>query len=788
MNLNCCTLCATPVSNCAYSDEDRTFCCAGCHAVYQILFAKQALDNFQEHPLFQQAVRSGIISNPDLIEQMRQRLVDVPEKEFERFHLEINDMWCPSCSEVIRLILSKEKGIRLCVVDYCTDLAVIEFTPRYISKEKIIRLISQLGYSPVSLKDPRQQAVSRSLYLRFIVAAFFSLNVMMFAYPIYASYYDGETLGYAHMLAWVSLVGSLPVLLYSAWPIWRRLYSALSVGVWGMELLVALGVGAATGLSIYELMRGGSYVYFDSMTVIIVLMLLGKIIESRAKFSAKDSLVQLTRALPRRGRKLDENGSNQFVPLKEILPGDRIVVLMGERIVLDGVVDEGEGSCDESVMTGESWPVAKEKGSSVLAGSLLQQGRLIVNVTAKSEETALHRIIDMVSQEIEYKSNYVRAADRIVRIFVPSVVALAILTGLYCWYFDISDPGFTSLQTAIIRAVSVLLISCPCAIGIAAPLAESYLLNALAQLGVIVRNRGCLALLGNETVFLFDKTGTITEGKMTILDGVENLSIEEKSLLKGLVSQSNHPIAAALNRNIDGLTAQFDRVEEVIGRGLKGTLGLDSYVLGSDIFFKQMNIDIPMISSSSTTVWFAKNQNCLTSLVLGDRIREEAPEVILALASLKPLLVSGDSPSVVETVARQCGFYGWHAGFHPLQKKELVDQLRKEGHIIAMLGDGINDAPALTSAHIGMAVVSATDISIQVSDLLLTTSRLHVIPQLRLLAQKGQKIIKQNLFWAFFYNVIGIGLAMTGVLTPLFAAFAMMISSLIVLLNAQRIR
>lgn len=756
--------------------------------MYQILFTRQALENFQDHPLFQQAVRSGIISNPDLIEQMSKSHRDIPENEFERFHLEINDMWCPSCSEVIRLILLKEKGVRLCVVDYCTDLAVIEFTPRFISKEKIIRLITEMGYSPLSLKDPRQQAVSRSLYLRFIVAAFFSLNVMMLAYPIYASYFDGESLGYAYMLAWVSFAASLPVLLYSGWPIWRRLYSALSVGTFGMELLVALGVGAAMGLSIYELSQGSALVYFDSMTVIIVLLLLGKIIESKAKFSAKDSLIQLTRALPRRGRKLDENGAASFTPLKEILPGDRIVVMMGERVVLDGVVDEGEGSCDESVMTGESWPVAKEKGASVLAGSLLQQGRLVVKVTAKSEETALHRIIDMVSQEIGYKSSYVRAADRIIPWFVPIVLTLAAVTGLYCFFFQVTDPGLSPLQTAVIRAVSILLISCPCAIGIAAPLAESYLLNALARLGVIVRNRGCLSFLGRETVFLFDKTGTITEGNMTVLHGLELLSEKEKSILKGLVSRSNHPISAALFRNIDGEMICFDRVEEVLGRGIKGVVGQDFYALGSQIFLKELGVEVISDGSDSTTVWFAKNQNCIAPLTLGDRIRKESPEVVSALSSLNPLLVSGDSSSVVESVARRCGFFGWHAECHPLQKKELVDRLRKEGKIVAMIGDGINDALALTSAHIGMAVVSATDISIQVSDLLLTTDKLQVIPKMRLLAQQGQRIIKQNLFWAFFYNVIGIGLAMMGVLSPLFAAFAMMISSLIVLLNAQRIK
>jgi P-type E1-E2 ATPase len=273
--------------------------------------------------------------------------------------------------------------------------------------------------------------------------------------------------------------------------------------------------------------------------------------------------LQLNRSLPRRGRKLQPDGSGLFVPLKEIQPNDHIIILSGEKVVLDGVVIEGEGACDESLMTGEVLPLPKNKGSSVLGGSLLQQGRLIVKVTTKPEDSALHRIIEMVEQDIEHKSQYVRAADQIVRWFVPLVLCLAFGTAFYVWSFGITDLGRTVWQTAIIRAVSVLLISCPCAIGIAAPLAESHVLNALAKLGVIVRNRGCLPFLGRETVFVFDKTGTITEGKFTILAGLEGLTFEDQRILKGLVSQSNHPIAVALNQALLCPPLFLSQVEEI---------------------------------------------------------------------------------------------------------------------------------------------------------------------------------------------------------------------------------
>ncbi len=788
-----CLLCRNSITTYSHQvEEEEHFCCKGCQVVYHILKAQDSLGQFQDHPVYKQALQAGLITNPHF-QVSKAEEGNLPEEDFQKLHLTIQNMWCPSCAQVIHLILIREKGVRQCVVDYSTDLASIEYTPRLISKEKIIRLIQQLGYHPQSLQDPRQQAISRSLMLRFVIAAFFSLNVMMFAYPIYATYLDGgDQEGYASLFAWLSLAGSLPVIFYSAWPIWQRCWNGLRVGIWGMEALVSIGVAAATSLSIYELVRGTPYVYFDSITVIIMFVLLGKMIESKAKFSAKDALVKLSLALPRRGRKRLENGEELFVPIKDIKPGDFLIVRMGEKIVLDGIVDEGEGTCDESLMTGESQPVMKQKGASVLAGTLLQQGYLVIKISASLEETALHHILDMVGQEIGHKSRYVRAADQIVRWFVPFVVVLAGITGIFCLWWGVADSDQTIAQTAIIRAISVLLISCPCAIGIAAPLAESYVLNMLAKSGIIVRNRGCLAFLGQETTFILDKTGTVTEGRFTVRKGIESLTFDDKRILKGLVSYSLHPIAVALHHTLLCPPAIFEKIEEIVGKGIKGVCDGKTYYVGSSFFMKQQGITIPEQkekdpASILTTVYFAGENELLGSFILGDQIRTGVEKFIHSLFPVKTLLVSGDSAAPVAHVAKSCGIQEWRAGFHPLQKKALVDELRGKKEIVAMLGDGMNDAPALTAAHIGIAVVSATDISIQVSDLLLTTNNFQALILLRKIAIKGRKIVKQNLFWAFFYNCIGLGLAVAGLLTPLFAAFAMVISSLIVLLNAQRV-
>jgi heavy metal translocating P-type ATPase len=776
LTMTSCLLCSSELAGHSIVDEGKTFCCPGCHAVYQVLSVRNQLDNFQETPVFQEALKFGLISNPALLESIRRNQSKLPDGEYEKLHLEIGDLWCPSCSEIIRLMLLMEKGVRNCVVDYSTDLASVEFSPRMISKDTLIETIRKLGYQPHSLQNAGKKAISRGLYVRFIIAAFFSVNIMMFSYPIYASYFEVDKEGYDRLFAWISLASSIPVVTYSFWPILRRGWSSLRVGILGMEALVIMGVSTAFALSLYELYQGRSLVYFDSLTVIITFVLLGKIIEGKTKFLAKEAMVRLSHSIPKRGRKQFQDGTVRFVPLKEINVGDTLVALTGDKIVLDGVVQSGHGTCDESLMTGESIPILKSEGSRLMGGTILVHGQITYQVTTNAEETALQKIINMVEQDIGTKTAVVRAVDQLVRWFVPFVFLIVFAVIAWGWF-----SGLPTDQI-ILRAISVVLISCPCAIGIAAPLAESKLLHELAKLGVIVRNRRALMYLGRETLFAFDKTGTITEGNFHVLSGLENLSDTHLKVLKGLASQSNHPISIAISKHIVEAPLKLEGVLEIAGKGLRGDWNGNRYLLGSDLFLKQEGVAAPQ----NGHVFFAENEKCIAALCLGDQIREGVPEVIRSLT--RTILLSGDSEKVVASVAKSCGFTEWKSQHTPLQKQEFIREKKKQGEIICMMGDGINDAPALTAAHTGISVVSATDISIQVSDILLTTDRMEVVPKMRSLAMRGRRIISQNLFWAFFYNVIGIGLAATGLLTPLFAAVAMVLSSLIVLFNAQRLR
>jgi len=765
----------------------------GCHAVFNILTTKNQLEGYEQHPLFLQALQSGLISNPALLDHIQRQKIQAPANERERIYFEVEGLWCPSCAEFIRLMLLKEQGILSCTIDYTTDLASIEFSPRYISKNTIFEIIREIGYLPLPLENGDRKAVSTALYVRFIIAAFCSLNIMMLAYPLYATYFDYDGEGYGMLFAWLSLLVSLPAVSYCAWPIWKKFFHGLTIGFLGMETLVAIGVGAAFAFSLMELLSHRSRVYFDSMSLIITFVLLGKIIEAKAKFSAKGTLLHLIRSMPRRGRKRLQNGELLFVPIKEIAKGDLLVAYHGEKIILDGVIVEGEGACDESLMTGESIPVVKKIGDSVLGGGILAQGSVTYKVINDLEETALHHIIQMVERDLGHKASYVRAADKIVRWFVPLVICLACFTGIFYLLFSNSSDGM-SHQSAILCFLAVLLISCPCAIGIAVPTVESYLLNSLAAIGGIVRNRGCLSYLGKETVIVLDKTGTVTEGKFTLRSGLEGLKEDERIALRSIASLSTHPIARAIATAGKVPLIPVSSIEEIAGYGLCGNISGRRYYLGSERFFQRQGIVIPSEETLSnqegilTCVYFAEEERYIARLELGDQIRTEAKELIEKLRKdVRFILLSGDAESPVAAVADACGVAEWHARCTPLEKREFVDTLKSQGEIVCMLGDGINDAPALTAAHIGISVVAAADMSIQVSDVLLATDRLSTVYDIRRISRKAQKITKENLFWAFFYNVIGIFLAMVGVLSPIFAAFAMSISSLTVLLNAQRV-
>lgn len=778
-----CTLCSLSLPSKPIVEDDSKFCCLGCQIVYQVLSAQNALSSYRDSSLFQGALKSGIISNQKLAEKVE---VSPSQVEVKRIYFEIRNLWCASCCKLIELVCLKMKGVISCHVDYSTDLALMEFDPRYVLQEKIFSRVASLGYEPLHLDQDESKQESSSLNLRLGVASFSSLNIMMLSYPIYANFFGLEANDYTLFFGWVSLFLSLPLLFFAATPIFKKVWMGLKVRLITMDALIALGISSSFVLSLYQLLQERDLVYFDSMSMIIVFVLWGKIMEKKAKFSAKSALFALQRSFPKRGRKREKDQRVHFVPIKEIALSDTLLVCNGEKVVLDGLVIEGEGAVDESFLTGEAKLSMKSLGSKVLAGSLLKSGWLAIKVSASLSDTFYQKIIDIVQGDLGKKEQEFSLVDRIVSLFVPGVLLLA----LFCTAYLLLT-GY-SFEKSVVRAIALLLISCPCAIGIAIPLTQSLLIQRLINMGVILRNRSSLSLLGKEDTIVFDKTGTLTEGKFHVLEGLQTLSEEHLSILKNLTSFSTHPLSCALASSIGQVDyKKIIDFKEFLGRGIKGVYSQRTYLLGSLKFLEENGIvPLPLGDAQEdtlvSTIYFAEDEKCVARITLGDKIRSDVIPTLKALKA-KKILLSGDSESVAQKVAKECAIDMWYGERDPMQKRALIESLKKEGKIVCMVGDGINDAPALTAADIGISTATATDISVHVSDIFIATSALSVLPKIFELAKRARKIALQNLFWAFFYNIIGLFLALFGIFPPIIAALAMVLSSLIVIFNAKRL-
>ncbi len=758
--------------------EANPFCCSGCLVVFQILLSLGINTPSMDHPIILRAIEAGLISNPDSLGE-KERL----KGEKKKIYFQIDNLFCSACGVAITILLEKERGVLSCYVDYLTDLAAIEYLPILIGKEEIFKKIEQLGYLPKPIVSNAEKQKGRS---RFFVAGFLSMNLMMLAVPLYVEAFGILTEGYEKVLGWLSCSLSFPLLLYCGAPLWKRCWVHLKAGLFGMEGLVFLGTFSSFFFSLLMLIEGKIFsLYFDSMGMLLFLVLFGKELEKKAKISAKEKLFCITKTLPRSARLCLEENIEKFVPLEEIQAGDKIKVRSGEKIPLDGEVLFGEGACDESLMTGESLPRIKQTKDPVIGGSLLKRGELTILVTKTVNETFLHQVIELIEAQLGQKKRRYPLVDKFSSLFVPALLLLAL--GAFFALLAAGEGG----EAAFARALTICLISCPCAIGLAVPMSEAFLIANLAKLKVIVRNRAALAFLGKESVYVFDKTGTVTHGDFKLKMDGKPLLIEERGIIKTLALASRHPIACALSFAITEPPLLLSEVEEIPSRGMRGIYQGGEVLLGSSSFLKERGVDLIEERGPEqigTLLYFAMHGKCITTLILEDRLRSRMKKMLLRLKGVKTLLLSGDIEESVKKVSEKCGFESYQAALSPLEKAEVIAAFQAEGAVVAMVGDGVNDGPALSAANIGISTRGALDLAIHASDLIMTGRDLSRIPLIRMIGAQTNRIIKQNLIWAFGYNTLAVTLALFGKLTPLLAVFAMSSSSLITLLNTLRIK
>ncbi|MCB5951596.1 heavy metal translocating P-type ATPase [Enterococcus sp. BWT-B8] len=736
---------------------------------------------------------------------------------------DIEGMTCSSCAQTIEKAVKHLKGIDLASVNLAAEKMVVQFDPGILSSEEISSAVEKVGYQAVEevgkidttdQDQEKKQKHIKEMWHRFWLSAVFTVPLLYIAM--------GHMIGLplpvvidpmmnSSVFAVLQLILTIPVL-YLGRSFFTVGFRSLFKGHPNMDSLVALGTSAAFLYSLYGtfmVFEGHAHfameLYYESAAVILTLITLGKYFEAVSKGKTSEAIKKLMGLAPKNARVI-RDGMEIDLPIDSVRSGDTIIVRPGEKIPVDGIVMEGSTSIDESMLTGESIPVEKKTGDSVIGASINKNGTIQFKATKVGKETALAQIVKLVEDAQGSKAPIAKMADKISGVFVPIVMGLAVLSGL-SWYFI----GQESWVFALTITISVLVIACPCALGLATPTAIMVGTGKGAENGVLIKSGDALETTHKIQTIVFDKTGTITEGKPVVTDILVKSGLSEERLLQFAASAekgSEHPlgeaiVAAAEEKRLSLYT--MENFQAIPGHGIEGVIDGSKFLLGNKKLMIEQKIDLSdflersdkLAEHGKTPMFIAKDQQIAGVIAVADTIKDSSKAAIDCLhkMGLEVAMITGDNKRTAEAIARQVGIDRVFSEVLPEDKAAEVKKLQSEGLKVAMVGDGINDAPALAQADIGIAIGSGTDVAIESADIVLMRSDLMDVPTAVELSKSTIKNIKENLFWAFAYNTLGIPVAM-GVLylfggpllNPMIAGAAMSFSSVSVLLNALRLK
>ncbi|GAB4062446.1 heavy metal translocating P-type ATPase [Uliginosibacterium sediminicola] len=716
---------------------------------------------------------------------------EVPAQQVD---VDILGMTCASCVARVEKALLKLPGVVSAEVNLATERARIS-TRVLQQNDALLAAVASVGFEGRLHRATSAQAAPKHDQQAWTLIASCALSVPLIL-PMLTSVF-----GLHWMLpGWLQLLLAAPVQFVFGARFYRSAWHAVRSGGANMDVLVALGTSAAFGLSGYQLAAGGMHLYFEASATVISLVLLGKWLEARAKRQTSDAIRAL-QALRPEVAQVRRAGAELSMPISSVRLGDEVVVRPGERIPVDGQILEGRSHVDESLISGESLPIAKEPGATVTGGAINGEGLLLVRTTAIGAQSQLSRIIAMVEDAQVHKPPIQHLVDRVAAIFVPVVLAIALLT-LLAW-------GFASghWEQALLNAVAVLVIACPCALGLATPTAIMAGTGVAARHGILIKDVDALEVAHGIRIVAFDKTGTLTRGQAELIcieAQAPTRHDEALQLAAALQSGSEHPLAkavlhAAAQRQLP--LAQNIRAEA--GRGLRGEIDGKSYVLGSTRWMQELGVQLAacdervatLQAAGRTLSWLAQlaadaPPRLLALLAFGDEVRAESREAIALLKAqgIRTAMLTGDQTRSAQAIAQHLALNSINAEVLPADKAGIVAQLRAQYGVIAMVGDGINDAPALAAADVGIAMGSGTDVAMQAAGITLMRADPRLVVDAIDISRRCLGKIRQNLFWAFIYNLIGIPLAAAGLLNPVIAGAAMAFSSVSVVLNSLSLR
>ncbi|MUK89263.1 heavy metal translocating P-type ATPase [Ornithinibacillus sp. L9] len=719
----------------------------------------------------------------------------------EKVEFDVTGMTCAACSNRIEKVLNKQEGVKQAHVNLATESATIEYNPGLVEELDLIGKIQKLGYdakrkAEEKEKQSQKEKQLKQMKMKLLVSAVLSapLLVTMLVHLF------GVDVPHIFMNPWFQLVLATPVQFIIGWQFYVGAYKNLRNGAANMDVLVALGTSAAYFYSLYEGLKtiGNPHymphLYFETSAIIITLILFGKYLETSAKSKTTLAISKLLNLQAKQARVI-RNGEEVMVPVEEVTVGERMVVKPGEKIPVDGIVVKGRTSVDESMITGESIPIEKDAESTVIGSTLNKNGTIEMEATKVGKDTALASIIKVVEDAQGSKAPIQRLADVISGYFVPIVVVIAVLTFIV-WVAFVT-PG--NVEPALIAAIAVLVIACPCALGLATPTSIVVGTGKAAENGILFKGGEHLERTHQLDAIILDKTGTITKGKPEVTDFTGD--DETLQLLASAEKGSEHPLAEAIvayatEKEISLL--ETDEFSAIPGHGIQATISGEQILVGTRKLMNDHNIDVNHVedelldyeTNGKTAMLIAVNSEYRGIVAVADTIKETAVEAISQLKDLglDVIMLTGDNQRTAQAIAKQVGIDQVIAQVLPEEKANKVKEVQLQGKKVAMVGDGINDAPALAIADIGIAIGTGTEVAIEAADVTLLGGELLLIPKAIKLSKATIKNIRQNLFWAFAYNSAGIPIAALGLLAPWIAGAAMAFSSVSVVSNSLRLK